>query len=271
LHAAVSSVKDTSGPALQPDEFAVGIRLLLSKPSDSYNRYVDIYLKGTVAQLPVHAAPSVSGLSLWVDRSNAGPSSNTTYKEGGPVPLPVDTADAWLLPNQQLQLSVWVDHSVIEVFGMGGLARVTSRVYPDDDDVAWGVSSWVKLPSQLQVLSRTRQAAGSSSSSNVGDDVSQSVATKNVDGTGGIWRGLYCWWCKLWFQQCSCQCEQAGTASSSSKCASRTTTSSSSNRGVGVQQQQQQQGNSAVELVSWVATTDGAVWEVHNAWLPPSG
>jgi hypothetical protein len=188
------------------------------------------------------------------------------------VPLPVETADAWLLPDQQLQLSVWVDHSVVEVFGMGGLARVASRVYPDDDEVAWGVSSWVKLPSQLPVLIQwKKQGAGSSSSSDYGV-VSEGAAVgasgrssvRSSVRHGGFWSGLYCWWCKLWYKQCSCQCEEAGTADP------RCTTSSSSSSSSRVKEMQQQQGSIADAEVSWVATADAAAWEVQNAWLPPS-
>jgi hypothetical protein len=272
--AAASSGSKDAGPALQPDEFAVGVRLLLSNPSNGFNSsgsYVDIYLKGVVAQLPAHVSPSITALSVWVNRSNAGPSSNTTYMEGGPVPLPVETLDAWLLPDQQLQLSVWVDHSVIEVFGMGGSARVTSRVYPEDDDVAWGVSSWVKLPSQLQILSQSRSAStedasGSSSSSSY--IVVEGKVGRSVGKHGGLWAKLYCWWCKLWYQQCSCQCEGDGTADP--RCAARSS-SSSSMRDLDVQQQQQQQRSSTAEVeVGWSVTADGAVWEVKNAWLPPS-
>ncbi len=38
-----------------------------------------------------------------------------------------------------LSLDVWVDASVVEAFAMGGRGRVTTRVYPLDEAVAWGV------------------------------------------------------------------------------------------------------------------------------------
>ena len=43
-----------------------------------------------------------------------------------------------------LNLAVWVDHSVIEVFAMGGHGRVTSRIYPLTSASAWGVSAWAR-------------------------------------------------------------------------------------------------------------------------------
>ncbi|GIL46924.1 hypothetical protein Vafri_3794, partial [Volvox africanus] len=42
-------------------------------------------------------------------------------------------------------LQVLVDHSVMEVFGGGGRARVTSRFYPAGEDVAWGVQAYARF------------------------------------------------------------------------------------------------------------------------------
>jgi hypothetical protein len=42
-----------------------------------------------------------------------------------------------------IKLAVWVDHSLIEVFAMDGLARVSSRIYPGDDSVSWGLTAFV--------------------------------------------------------------------------------------------------------------------------------
>jgi hypothetical protein len=93
-------------------------------------------------------------------------------------------------------------------------------------------------------------------------------AGRSADKHGSLWAKLYCWWCKLWYHQCSCQCDWVGTGVP--RCAA---SSSSSNRDLDVQQQQQQQqqrsSTTAVE-VEWSVTADGAAWEVQNAWLPPS-
>jgi len=136
--------------SLSTNEFAVGLRVLTGGPS-----YTDIYLKGVVlnGRSGSSGTPSgiaiISGLSVWVDRRSAGGGTNTTYMEGGPVPLPVVSGEgskppveAWTVPGTKLGLSVWVDHSVIEVHAMGGLARVTSRIYPEKDDSACGVAVW---------------------------------------------------------------------------------------------------------------------------------
>ncbi len=47
-----------------------------------------------------------------------------------------------LLP---LSLAVWVDASVVEAFALGGRGRVTSRIYPLQADVLWGVAAWAEL------------------------------------------------------------------------------------------------------------------------------
>eukprot|EP00775_Hariotina_reticulata_P005547 gene5547-5783_t len=52
----------------------------------------------------------------------------------------------WTISGTKLGLSVWVDHSVIEVHAMGGLARATSRIYPENDDSAWGLAVWAACP-----------------------------------------------------------------------------------------------------------------------------
>ncbi len=85
---------------------------------------------------------SITSMDVWVDRSKAGAATNTSFIEGGPVPLPV--TGSWAVPETALELSVWVDHSVLEVYAMGGLARVTSRIYPEDDEAAWGVAVWAE-------------------------------------------------------------------------------------------------------------------------------
>jgi hypothetical protein len=59
----------------------------------------------------------------------------------------VNASQAWLVPQQPLGLSVFVDHSVIEVYALGGLARVSSRIYPEGDDMAWGLAVWSNPPS----------------------------------------------------------------------------------------------------------------------------
>lgn len=104
-------------------------------------KYADAYLKGAVEDSGL-----VRSLSVWFDKSQAGGDTNTTFWEGGPVPTPVDPAKAWKVSDTPLQLSVWVDHGVVEIFAMEGLAALTSRVYPEDDSVAWGSSAWAIPP-----------------------------------------------------------------------------------------------------------------------------
>lgn len=64
----------------------------------------------------------LTNLSLWFDRSQAGTQTNTSWIEGGPVPLPADASKAWRVSQEPLRLSVWVDHGVVEIFGMQGWA-----------------------------------------------------------------------------------------------------------------------------------------------------
>jgi hypothetical protein len=168
----------------QPDEFAFGVRIELGG-----GKYADAFLKGTVRSLaPQSPAYAISSLSVWFDRSQAGPGTNTTFMEGGPVPLPVDQGKAWTAPNTPLELSVWVDHGVVEIFAMKGLARLTSRIYPEDDSVAWGVSAWAIPP---------EPTAGSVS-------VDRAAAAKTAEALKppSVLTGVYCWWCRLWAAEC---------------------------------------------------------------------
>jgi hypothetical protein len=159
-------------PTRQPGEYIVGLRILTGSGT-----YTDVCLRGLLVDLPAAAAgvagqqgaasataaaAAIGNLSVWVDRTHAGNTSNTTWIEGGPVPLPVNASQAWTVPQQPLGLSVFVDHSVIEVYALGGLARVSSRIYPEGDDVAWG----------LQVLSSPpRLAVGGSGGGGAAWDV----------------------------------------------------------------------------------------------------
>lgn len=116
-------------------EFAVGVRIEFGNEN-----YADAYLRGSLQD------STITALSVWFDKSQAGNSTNTTFLEGGPVPLPADASQAWKVPAEPLQLSVWVDHNVVEVFAMKGLGRIASRVYPEDDSVAWGAFAWAVPP-----------------------------------------------------------------------------------------------------------------------------
>lgn len=174
-----------SGIVQQPDEFALGVRVELGG-----GKFADAYIKGTVRSLaPQSPAYAISSLSVWFDRSQAGAGTNTTFLEGGPVPLPVGDQDkAWTAPDTPLELSVWVDHGVVEIFAMQGLARLTSRLYPEDDSVAWGVSAWAVPP---------EPTAGSAS-------VDRAAAARTAEALKppSVLTGMYCWWCRLWASEC---------------------------------------------------------------------
>ena len=128
--------------------------------------------------------PVVSSMRVAVDRSCSGGASMTAqnHSQGGEVDLPPSGVlhshpspfaapgapsasapppwgrDPWGAPNISsategqpppllpLHLAVWVDHSVVEVFAMGGHGRITSRIYPLGSTVAWGVSVWARCP-----------------------------------------------------------------------------------------------------------------------------
>jgi hypothetical protein len=176
----------------QPDEFAFGVRIELGG-----GKYADAYIKGTVRSLaPQSPAYAINSLSLRFDRGQAGSGTNTTFMEGGPVPLPVDADKAWKAPDNPLQLSVWIDHGVVEVFAMQGLARLTSRIYPEDDSVAWGVSAWAIPPEPTGGLVADRAAAAR--------------AAETLRPPSAV-SGLYCWWCRLWASG-GCKDEQCFSA-----------------------------------------------------------
>jgi hypothetical protein len=167
----------------QPDEFAFGVRIELGN-----GKFADAYLKGTVRSLaPQSPAYAISSLQVWFDKSQAGGDTNTTFLEGGPVPLPVDSNKPWKAPDTALQLSVWVDHGVVEIYAMKGLARVTSRLYPDDDSVAWGVSVWALPPEPT-----------------AGATVDKAAAARTAEALKmpSVVSGMYCWWCRLWTSRC---------------------------------------------------------------------
>jgi hypothetical protein len=107
------------------------------------------------------AFPVVDLLEIVVDRTCSGGVSSPV-EQGGPVDLPAGGYPARLPPDDSLDggggsegygsatsllpldLAVWVDHSVIEAYALGGHGRVTSRIYPLDSHVAWGVIAWAK-------------------------------------------------------------------------------------------------------------------------------
>lgn len=259
---------------LAPSEFAVGLRINLGgsfssnltaqNVSAATQQHVNIFLRGRLVRLsggppglPLPGATrgvagraadseyALAELSVWVNRSAAGSGSNTTHAEGGPVPLPQQSA------AQPLSLSLWVDHSVLEVFALQGLARVTSRIYPSDDSAAWGVEAWalppLTVPPQPPVGSGQEAASGSRGSS-------------GSSSSNSMWQRLRCWWCGLWLQRrssCSdCSCDTPGICVDSSEYVGSAGPSRSVN------------DSDAGPL--WEMTADTDVWALQNAWLPPS-
>ncbi|KAF8057146.1 ISA1 [Scenedesmus sp. PABB004] len=194
---AAAGARGPPGLRLAPHEFAVGVRLLTGGTT-----HVDAYLRGALAARPGGGAGAagllLTALSVWVDRSAAGGGTNTTAPpEGGPVPLPGGGGGdggggGAALPARGLALSLWVDHSVLELFAEGGLARVASRVYPDDDGVAWGLAAWALPPARVPP---PPPAPGGDAS-----------------GRGGGWlrAKLACLWCRLSVGGCDCRCGGGG-------------------------------------------------------------
>lgn len=70
-----------------------------------------------------------------VDKSNSGKETSEAF-EGGTIPLPLKGVRC-----SCLELNILFDHSLIEVFALGGRARIASRVYPEDISMkpAWEI------------------------------------------------------------------------------------------------------------------------------------
>ncbi len=128
----------------------------------------------------------VTHLSVFVDKACSG---GVTSKEpgvrldndlppgsllqGGDVDLPSEGltthafdmsgkhwgADPWGSKNgYPLNLAVFVDASVLEVFAMGGHGRVTSRIYPFESGTDWGLSIFATgfdMLSNIEVFNMT--------------------------------------------------------------------------------------------------------------------
>lgn len=76
---------------------------------------------------------------IWVDTTRSG-GATQGRRWGGPVPLPEGG-----LPAINLQLRVFVDRSLIEVYGLGGRQRTTARVYPLQEHTSWGASLFANV------------------------------------------------------------------------------------------------------------------------------
>eukprot|EP01138_Halocafeteria_seosinensis_P014222 gb/GECG01014521.1/.p1 GENE.gb/GECG01014521.1/~~gb/GECG01014521.1/.p1 ORF type:complete len:531 (+),score=49.42 gb/GECG01014521.1/:1-1593(+) len=91
----------------------------------------------------------VASSTLFVDRSHSGGNGNKT-RQGGRLPMKTG--------ETLVDLRVLSDHSVIEVFGQRGRARIASRIYPQDPEAvngglflntgstAEGIGAWVPRP-----------------------------------------------------------------------------------------------------------------------------
>ncbi len=127
--------------------FTVGARLLTGGGS-----FVDVLLEGggrapsEDQQQPQRRGAVLTSLRVGVDKRHAGGFTAPTV-EGGPVPLAVaaappgqEPAAAWVLPEKLMTLDLFVDHSAVEVYAMGGLGRVAARLYPADEASSWGLA-----------------------------------------------------------------------------------------------------------------------------------
>ena len=63
---------------------------------------------------------------LYLDKSNCGKFTDPVI-EGGSIPLPSKG-----VYGSGLELNILLDHSLIEIFALGGRARISSRIYPED-------------------------------------------------------------------------------------------------------------------------------------------
>lgn len=64
--------------------------------------------------------------NLFLDKSNFGKYTDPVI-EGGPIQLPPKGVHL-----SGLELNILFDRSLIEVFALGGRARIASRIYPED-------------------------------------------------------------------------------------------------------------------------------------------
>lgn len=71
---------------------------------------------------------------MYIDRSRTGGMTKTTV-EGGEIVIP----DGFFA--RPLDLIIFIDRSIVEVFAWGGRARVTSRIYPDSTET-WGLTTF---------------------------------------------------------------------------------------------------------------------------------
>ncbi|GLC43775.1 hypothetical protein PLESTM_001518300 [Pleodorina starrii] len=201
-------------PAWLPVEFEVGMRLLLGNGSH-VAVYINGTAPpppppGAAASAPAAAQPTLlgggvaaaAGGGLYVERSCAGGQTNGSLLQGGPMPLWTTTgpdADAETgggggggkaggeagsgggggmarVAVLGASLQVLVDHSVLEAFGGGGRAAVTSRFYPAGEDVAWGVQAYGKFHTQQQ------------QQGDLGDEAQQVLQRARVGFQGAVWR-----------------------------------------------------------------------------------
>ncbi|KAK9814708.1 hypothetical protein WJX72_010239 [[Myrmecia] bisecta] len=110
--------------ASSPLPFTVGAVL-----STSNGSYTVIQLTGQAA--PASNGTSIANATMSADRSMSGGATNTSSaaRQSGPVIVPA---------GSPLNLRIFVDHSVIEVFAVDGHGRLTTRIYP----VAYNPQSW---------------------------------------------------------------------------------------------------------------------------------
>lgn len=90
-------------------------------------------LNGTAADAS-GGGRAVTSADLWVDTRAAGGATQGALW-GGPLALPPGG-----VPAAGLELRVLVDHSLLEVFALGGRQRAAVRVYPLDPSASWGAS-----------------------------------------------------------------------------------------------------------------------------------
>ncbi|KAI3424966.1 hypothetical protein D9Q98_008347 [Chlorella vulgaris] len=93
------------------------------------------------------AGPRLAGVEMWVDTRRVGGATQGNVW-GGPVTLPAEGLSA-----SNMQLRVLVDHSLVEVFGLGGRQRTTVRAYPLDAEASWGIAMFADAPGGAVVAS----------------------------------------------------------------------------------------------------------------------
>lgn len=151
-HDNTTTANGTPDPPPREQPYNVGISLLPGRTGEACIRATGTWVPDANGQ-----GGRIMSAAVYVDTRNAGGATQAVLQGGGVV-LPPDG-----IPLEDLELRVFIDHSILETYALRGRSCITTRIYPlTQANEGWGLSAF-SINGVLTTVNSTLWSLGSGS------------------------------------------------------------------------------------------------------------